>query len=92
MGRRGRRGRDRLRQAPADPAARRDLAEALHASGQNLRADAEYARLAVLLPLDAEPVLLRAKNLAFRRDFDEAIGLVEALRGRNPGTCGRCSN
>ena len=77
--------RDRLRRAPADPAARRDLAEAYHASGQFLRADAEYARLAVLLPEDSEPVLLRAKNRTFRRDFGEALTLLNGARARDPG-------
>ena len=75
----------RLRDRPADPAALRDLADALHASGQHLRADGKYAMVASLLPGDAEPVLLRAKNLAFRRDFDLALNLLEALRARRPG-------
>ena len=79
------RAKTRLRDRPADAAALRDLGDALHASGQYLRAEGQYAKVCSLLPEEAEPVFLRAKNLAFRRDFDPALTYLETLRARRPG-------
>ena len=74
----------RLRDRPADAAALRDLGDALHASGQYLRAEGQYAKVVALLPEAPEPTFLRAKNLAFRRNFDLAINMLDALRARRP--------
>ena len=75
----------RLRDRPADAAALRDLGDVLHASGQYLRAEGQYAKVVALLPEAPEPVFLRAKNLALRRNFDLAINMLDSLRARRPG-------